>query len=117
MRTPRPVSIITTVVIVALGLGGMAITGLTEADDVGTSLRRAPRPAVAAAGREAADFLDEYVTAAGRVVRYDQGGDTVSEGQASALLLALGSDDAARFASTADWPEHHTPQIGRESSW
>src|SRR3546814_12328632 len=63
MRTPRPISLITTVVIVALGLGGMAITGLTEADDVGTSLRRAPRPEVAAAGREAADFLDEYVSA------------------------------------------------------
>src|SRR3546814_18137684 len=92
MRTPRPISLITTVVIVALGLGGMAITGLTEADAVGTSLRRAPRPEVAAAGREAADFPDEYVTAEGRVVRSDQGGATGSEGRASALHPAVGRD-------------------------
>ncbi len=34
-------------------------------------------------------FLDTYVDA-GRVVRTDQGGDTVSEGQAYGLLLAVG---------------------------
>src|SRR3546814_3373674 len=117
MRTPRPVSIITTVVIVALGLGGMAITGLTEADDVGTSLLRAPRPEVAAAGREAADFLDEYVTAEGRVVRYDQGGDTVSEGQAYAMLLAVGSDDEARFATIWDWTEQNLQRSDWLLAW
>src|SRR3546814_14156259 len=83
MRTPRPVSIIPTVVIVALGLGGMAITGLTEADDVGPSLRRAPRPEVAAAGREAAAFLPEYLNAEGPLVRAARGAHTGAAGPAS----------------------------------
>ena len=38
----------------------------------------------------AARFLRDYVDADGRVVRHDQGGDTASEGQAYALLLAVG---------------------------
>src|SRR3546814_3053042 len=95
----------------------MAITGLTEAADVGTSRRRAPRPEVAAAGREAADFLDEYVTAEGRVVRYDQGGDTVSEGQAYAMLLAVGSDDEARFATIWDWTEQNLQRSDWLLAW
>ena len=33
-------------------------------------------------------FLDRYVTADGRVLRHDQGGDIVSEGQAYAMLIA-----------------------------
>ena len=40
-------------------------------------------------------FLDAYVDPDGRVVRRDQGGDTVSEGQAYALLLATAVGDEA----------------------
>lgn len=42
----------------------------------------------------AESFLDAYVEPDGRVVRRDEGGDTVSEGQAYALLLAaaIGGD-------------------------
>ena len=35
-------------------------------------------------------FLDDYVDDSGRVVRTDQGGDTVSEGQAYGMLVAVG---------------------------
>ncbi|MBW3577172.1 MAG: glycoside hydrolase [Actinobacteria bacterium] len=48
-------------------------------------------------------FFTDYVTDDGRVVRRDQGGDTVSEGQAYAMLLAVALDDADRFASVWDW--------------
>ena len=38
-------------------------------------------------------FLDDHVDDDGRVVRHDEGGDTVSEGQAYAMLVAVGIDD------------------------
>ena len=48
-------------------------------------------------------FLDRYVDGDGRVVRRDQGGDTVSEGQAYALLLAVVVDDQVRFERIWNW--------------
>lgn len=47
-------------------------------------------------------FLDTYVDE-GRVVRTDQGDDTVSEGQAYGLLLAVAAEDEARFDEIWDW--------------
>lgn len=54
-----------------------------------------------------ARFLDGYVDADGRVVRHDQGGDTVSEGQAYAMLLAeaIGRPGTARAVWT--WTAAH----------
>jgi endoglucanase len=48
-------------------------------------------------------FLERYVDGDGRVVRRDQGGDTVSEGQAYALLLAAATRDEERFARVWRW--------------
>lgn len=47
-------------------------------------------------------FLSTYVDD-GRVVRTDQGGDTVSEGQAYGLLLAVVADDEEHFDEIWDW--------------
>jgi endoglucanase len=58
----------------------------------------------------AAAFLARYVNAEGRVVRYDQGGDTVSEGQAYALLLAVADHDRVHFASVWKWEREHLQQ-------
>jgi hypothetical protein len=52
---------------------------------------------------EAKTFFDRYVTKGGRVVRTDQGGDTVSEGQAYALLLAVATADRERFTTVWRW--------------
>jgi endoglucanase len=52
-------------------------------------------------------FLERYVDDDGRVVRRDQGGDTVSEGQAYALLLAVAAGDEDRFARVWDWTSRH----------
>lgn len=52
-------------------------------------------------------FLDTYVTEDGQVLRHDQGDDTVSEGQAYAMLLAeaVGDDDLAR--TIWEWTDEH----------
>src|SRR5690349_4282594 len=52
-------------------------------------------------------FLAKYAQPDGRVVRLDQGGDTVSEGQAYGMLLAeLAGDDAA-FRRIWGWTHDH----------
>lgn len=50
----------------------------------------------------ASAFLSAYVDD-GRVVRTDQGADTVSEGQAYGLLLSVAADDEERFDQIWDW--------------
>lgn len=61
-----------------------------------------------AAARDAARrFLARYVDGDGRVVRRDQGGDTVSEGQSYALLLAQVADDERAFGRVWRWTRSH----------
>jgi endoglucanase len=81
-----------------LGLGvGAAALGLTPAQ--GRSDARA-----VAAGRR---FLDGYVEPDGRVVRWDQGGDTVSEGQSYALLVATALGDEELVDRVWSWTQRH----------
>ena len=50
-----------------------------------------------------ARFLASYVDPDGRVVRRDQGGDTVSEGQAYAMLIAVALGDERLFDTIWSW--------------
>jgi endo-1,4-beta-D-glucanase Y len=68
---------------------------------------RGTSPADGQAKAAAGAFLTSYVDSDGRVVRHDQGNDTVSEGQAYALLLAEAAGDESRFASIWDWTRTH----------
>lgn len=52
-------------------------------------------------------FLDRYELPSGRVVRWDQGGDTVSEGEAYAMLLSVASNDRQRFNAAWSWTSAH----------
>jgi endo-1,4-beta-D-glucanase Y len=52
-------------------------------------------------------FLDAYVDPDGRVVRRDQGGSTVSEGQAYAMLLAAATGDRAAFDRAWSWTQQN----------
>lgn len=52
-------------------------------------------------------FLDRYVDHEGRVVRLDQGGDTVSEGQSYALVLAEVADDDETYRRVWRWTEEN----------
>jgi endoglucanase len=55
----------------------------------------------------AARFLATYVRPDGRVVRLDQGRDTVSEGQAYGMLLAEVAGDYDTFQRIWLWTHHH----------
>lgn len=55
----------------------------------------------------AARFLARYAQADGRVVRLDQGGDTVSEGQAYGMLIAELAGDPAAFGRIWTWTRSH----------
>ncbi|PZE71634.1 glycoside hydrolase [Curtobacterium sp. MCBD17_019] len=107
-------SALVAVVAVALTIG---IAIVATAPGRSTDTERAAQPASTATsgsapgGRRSAatlreDFLDRYVRG-GRVVRTDQGGDTVSEGQAYGMLVALASGDQRRFRSIWSWTRQH----------
>jgi endoglucanase len=92
----------TLLVLVALvtlvgGLGVLLPPGDSGPGDSGD--RPTDQDAVEAARR----FLDRYVGPDGRVARHDQGGDTVSEGQGYALLLAVAIEDEDRFRTIWRW--------------
>ncbi len=61
-------------------------------------------------------FLDGYVDD-GRVVRTDQGGDTVSEGQAYAMLVAVALEDAATFDAVWTWTQDNLQRDDGLLSW
>ena len=52
-------------------------------------------------------FLDQYVEPDGRVVRRDEGGDVVSEGQAYGMLIAVAVGHETRFRSIWEWTNTH----------
>ena len=70
-----------------------------------------------ACGDQPGGFLDEYVEDDGRVVRHDQGGDTVSEGQAYAMLLAVAERDEERFERVWTWTREHLRRDDGLLSW
>ena len=55
----------------------------------------------------ASAFLGSYVWPDGRVLRWDQGSDTVSEGQAYGMLLAEVAGDDAAFLRIWEWTRDH----------
>jgi len=69
-----------------------------------------------AAERASRAFLDAYVGSDGRVHR-DDANDTVSEGQAYAMLLAVATSDSARFASVWDWTKANLLQADGSLAW
>jgi endoglucanase len=88
---------------VRLRIAMVAIVVLLPQSVASPSSVRAQLDARGQAGAAARSFLDTYVDPDGRVVRRDQGGDTVSEGQAYALLLAVAVRDKTRFQRVWSW--------------
>jgi endoglucanase len=62
-------------------------------------------------------FLDEYVEPDGRVVRRDEGGDVVSEGQAYGMLIAVAVGDETRFRSIWKWTKTHLRSADGLLAW
>ena len=76
-----------------------------------------PSVADAAARHAAKSFLRIYMGADGRTVRRDQGGDTVSEGQAYAMLLAVAVGDSGAFRRAWGWARSHLQRPDGLLSW
>jgi endo-1,4-beta-D-glucanase Y len=93
---------------VAAGCGGTADRA-APASTTGT-----PRERAVASARA---FLHRYVDGDGRVVRRDQGGDTVSEGQAYAMLAAVAIGDRDRFDRVWGWTAKHLRRDDGLLSW
>lgn len=62
-------------------------------------------------------FFDRYVLTNGRVARTDQGGDTVSEGQAYAMLMAVAVGDQDRFDTVWQWTRSNLMQPNGLLAW
>lgn len=52
-------------------------------------------------------FLNRYAAPDGRVIRLDQGGDTVGEGQAYGMLMAAAIGDQKRFDAIWSWTQNN----------
>lgn len=105
-RRPRRRSLLAAVVVVLL-----AVAGVTLRD------RQQPSTADRAARTLATDFLATWVDADGRVVRRDQGNDSVSEGQAYGMLLAVTAGDRAKFDTIWSWTRMHLQQSNGLLAW
>ena len=122
--------------IILIALTGLAVLASAIALGIGTSGEPArpaggrhagvPRAAPSVATpRWAADqafgaalyFLDHYELRSGRVARWDQGGDTVSEGEAYAMLLSVAAGDRRRFDAAWDWTRIHLLQPDGLMAW
>lgn len=96
---------LTTVLALVVLAGGISALSLSG-HRVAGSRARPPDP-LAQARRDGHAFLARYVDAGGRVVRRDQGRDTVSEGQAYAMLISVALGDRAEFARVWRWDHAH----------
>jgi endo-1,4-beta-D-glucanase Y len=99
-------------VLLSCGLGlllaGCGATSRNHTDPSAADLtHRTPKQLAIAAARS---FLETYALPDGRVQRTDQGGDTVSEGQAYGMLAAAAIGDRARFEKIWSWTRRHLEQ-------
>lgn len=88
---------------VATGAGSPAGPETVPRTDPGVATSEETRQAVGAA-ELAKSFLDDWVDD-GRVVRRDQGGDTVSEGQAYGMLAAVALESEDEFDAIWRWTQ------------
>ncbi len=118
-------------VLVAVGAAAVVVASLlaglvTGRDDARDRTPGASTPSAGAdddalqiytANEAGAAFLADYVEDDGRVERTDQGGDTVSEGQAYALLIAVGVGDRQTFSTVWDWTKANLQRPDGLLSW
>jgi endoglucanase len=117
---------ITAAVLVTAGVAGVAVGGFPAANGVPPTPSSTPGTSTAAPQARTAteigrDFLSDWVdhsgSSAGRVVRRDQGGDTVSEGQAYGMLIADGVGDQKSFSAIWSWTTTHLKRKDGLMAW
>jgi endo-1,4-beta-D-glucanase Y len=100
----------------ALALLSTLVAAVAVAGCAESSGQAAPGPQSRAA-TAAELFLRRYAGSDGRVRRIDQGGDTVSEGQAYGMLAAAGLRDWRRFDAIWAWTRQHLGRPDGLLSW
>ena len=90
--------------VAVVALGGIALCFFAGCGGTGPTPTSEPKyqDRAEAAARY---FLEHYVNPDGRVVRHDQGNDTVSEGQAYGMLIAAAIGDARTFDAIWAWTQ------------
>lgn len=113
-RHRRPVTVLVTVLGTVLMIGSVAACSVSDPGPLVPD----PGPSAEEAARTSAEvFFDRYVDTSGRVILHDQGGDTVSEGQAYALLLAVALRDRERFQRVWTWTKDNLQRDDGLFSW
>jgi len=92
--------------------GGMP--GLASASPDAAVLGTVGPGAVRSAGEL---FLSHYEQPDGEVMRWDQGSDTVSEGQAYAMLISVALGERSRFAAAWRWSRAHLVEPDGLLAW
>ena len=124
-------SVVTVIAIVAAGVLGWTLAGAgsrsgtpdaaptSETTDPGvtTDPDGTPSPGPRTADELGAAFLADWVDSDGRVVRRDQGDDTVSEGQAYGMLIAVGVEDEDAFDSIWTWTKQNLQRTDGLLAW
>ena len=100
-----------------LARAGLVVALLVALATTGCGADDSPPGAGPGVTTPSAAFLRDYVEPDGRVVRRDQDGDTVSEGQAYAMLVAVGSGDDASFRRVWGWTRQHLVRPDGTLSW
>ncbi len=105
--------------VLALGVALLVLLSgaACAADGAGDGQYAGETDPVAAATATGQAFLRTYVDPDGRVVRRDEGGDTVSEGQAYALLVAVALGERQRFEAVWTWTREHLQRPDGLLSW
>jgi endoglucanase len=105
----------------ALGIDTAGRPSVTAKDRRGGRPAAAPARVPAWAADQAFSaslyFLARYELPSGRVVRRDQGADTVSEGEAYAMLLSVAAGDRAHFDAAWTWTRAHLLQPSGLLAW
>ena len=96
----------------ALLIGGPIVAIIND-----DTLPEPDAPTLDQASHAAERFFERYLDDDGRVVRHDQDGDTVSEGQAYAMLIAVAVGDRAKFDSSWEWSKNNLRQPNGLFAW
>jgi endoglucanase len=113
MSQLRTAPIIAIVLVLMVGAGWWIANGIDPRLDA-AAIARLREDTARIAGQK---FLDEYVEPDGRVVRRDEGGDVVSEGQAYAMLIAVAVGDETRFRSIWKWTKTNLRRADGLLAW
>lgn len=115
-RRRRPMRRVVAVIAAVLVLANVGLI-VARAPVRRLASRLVPATPERAALESVSRFFRSYVSSDGRVVRRDQGGDTVSEGQAYAMLLSAAAGDRARFEAVWGWTKSHLQRADGLMSW